>query len=185
MPLKDLQSNGDEQTLRARLATIVNGLVRIFRQCIANDGFKPGPLTIRNVDLTRVHSIVNEIDSKGVFYTYYDDELPPKCVGSVQDVRKEIRTLSRGVWADAKQETLIQELQTAMGDFITASDRIDPFPKNHHDPKFGDFVSLLVDLRFRVWSVVAALKIKNGDVIQPAHLPPEILAAVESATNVA
>lgn len=186
MSLKELQYGSDAQSLGPRLSETVDGLARIFRQSLANDGFTFwGMFKFRNTDLNRVSDIINEIDSRAVFYTSYEDELPLECVGSIQDTRKEVRELARGVWADSKQQSLIQELQTALSDFIIDSARIDPFPKNHHDAGFGAFVSMLVDLRFRVWAVIAALKIKNGKIIQPAHLPPEILVAVQNALKLA
>ena len=100
MPLKQLQYNGEEESLKSRLGAIVDGLVRIFRQSVANDGMKVGPLTIKNEDLNRIHSIVKEIDTRRVFYTFYGDELPPHCITSIQEARNEIRRAVRGVWSE-------------------------------------------------------------------------------------
>ena len=156
-------------------------MVRIFRKAIAEDGFSAGPIKLKNTDLNRVHSIVTEIDSRRVFYTWVADENPEFARKSVNETRAAIRLSAKGIWVDRSEERIIQEIQRALADFETACDRILPFPITYRDPKWNDFVDAVVEMRLTVWSLIAFLKQKNGKVIQPRNMPAEIKSAVSVA----
>jgi hypothetical protein len=181
--LEDLQLGESDTSLESRLSDIIENFVGIFRQSIATEGFKAGPFTLKNVDLQRVHRIVNEIDSRRVFYTRYEEEGPPYALASINQARDAIRQSMNDVWADSSQERLVQQIQVALNDFVTQVERIEPFPANYAADNFSEFEEPLVDLRLKIWSIVAALKIKNGHIIQPMHLPDKVLHKVSRATS--
>jgi hypothetical protein len=181
MKLEDLEYCAKPESIRSRLASTSGGIVRIFRQAISTEGFSIGPTKLKNTDLDRVHKIVNEIDTRQVFYTFYEDEIPKYAVDSVLEARKEIRKLSGGVWADSAQELIVQKIQETLGDFSSKASHITPFPANHHSELWKEFVDLLVDLRLKVWCLIAILKRKNGSVLQPTHLPSEIDEVISKA----
>ena len=181
MGLKKLQYGATEDTLGARLRNVMDSLSRIFRKAVAEEGFNAGPIKLKNTDLNRVHGIVSEIDSRRVFYTFIEDERPEFARKSVNETRAALRSTAKGMWANSSEERIIQEIQRALANFETACDRIQPFPRNHHSPKFNNFVDALVDMRMMVWSLIGFLKQKNGDVIQPLNMPEEIMSAVSKA----
>ncbi len=159
----------------------MDGLVRIFRKAIAEEGFIAGPIKLKNTDLNRVHGLVHEIDSRRVFYEFFGDEAPEFCRKSVNETRVEVRSIVKGVWADPSEERIVQEILHALAEFETACARIQPFPeKTSDDPKFFNFVTAIAEMRIKVWSLIAYLK-KNGDVINPLHMPKEIMVAVSKA----
>lgn len=116
-----------------------------------------------------------------MFYTWVVDENPEFARKSVSETRVAIRLTAKVIWADRSEELIIQEIQRALADFETACDRILPFPITYRDPKWNDFVDAVVKMRMTVWSLIAFLKQKNGNVIQPRNMPAEITSAVSVA----
>lgn len=173
MSLAELQMYGDETELKTRLTNIINEFVGSFRQAVAY-GFELGPVTLQNQDLNRVHSIVTEIDSRRAFYNFHEDELPKFVLQSIYEVRNEIKNHAKGVWANPTCEVIIQEITQALNDFTTQVEKFNLEMLSMGDKDWPKFTRLLSDLRLRIWSLIAYLQKKLGNVLRPKHLPLDI-----------
>ena len=168
--LKDLAIDpGEEKNLRSKLQRVVD----VFRQMVAHEGLSLGPIKLKDPDLNRVHDIVNEIDSRRAFYNPYDDEIPAQVLGSVMETREQLRGLIRGVWADLSAERIVRHLMEALDEFVTHYSRLE-FPETHWE-QYKTLLPIISDLRVKCWFSVALLKLKFGSILNPIHLPDEVL----------
>jgi hypothetical protein len=130
---------------------------------------------MKAADINRVTRAVNIIDTREVFYGAREDEVPEWAVESVQKAREELRLISGDVWADRETGHIVGRIHKYLADFRTAVSRIMPMPRNHHDKNWEQFERELIDLRLRIWCLVAALKrLYGSSVVSPLHLPHEI-----------
>lgn len=159
----------------------MNQFKSAFRTQAANGGFNLGLVTLNDPDLNRVHKVVNQIDSWRLFYSCIEDEYPPGVMERMEDVRNRIVEYAEGVWADSSTELLIQHIRDELSDFDSRIRKVGELPNNHHHPNFPSFQAELISMRLRIWTLVAYLKVKLGDVISPAHLPQDIAREAERA----
>lgn len=170
----------DAQLLAASEGMLAN-FVSSFRQLSANGGFKFGGIELKNPDLNRVHAIVNEIDSRRVFYACAEDEHPRYAMTSLYATRDEIRTLARGVWSDRSCERLVQAISSSLADACTKAERLKPEELSSWSPHATKFMDVMTEMRLSVWVLVAVLQKKLGGIITPTHLPALISLAVSRA----
>ena len=157
-PLANLQFRADEHLATQRVKAVTQQFVGSFRQAVAYGGFEFGPIKLQDQDINRVHSIVTEIDTRRVFYNYYEDEIPVRVLDSINAVRSEVRQNAKGVWANPTCERIVQEIMQVLNDFVTKLEKLDPNTISMGNPKWDDFVELTGDLRFQIWVLVAYLK---------------------------
>lgn len=169
-----VDSTVTDAQLLAKSESLLANFVSVFRQAAANGSFKFGGLELKDPDLNRVHSIVNEIDSRRVFYACSEDEHPKHAMTSLYESRKEIRSLMRGVWADPSSERLVQAISNVLADCCTRAEKLDPDELGTWSPHTRKFMEILTEMRLSVWVLVAVLKKKLGAVINPSHLPSSI-----------
>lgn len=176
MSLQNLHvdANVTEAQLLARSDGLVANFVSSFRQAAANGTFKFGGIELKDPDLNRVHSIVSEINGRRLFFECSGDEHPQHAMTSLYEVRKEVRNLSRGLWADRSCERLVQAIGDALADSCTRLERLDPSELGTWSPHTRKFYEELTDMRLTVWVLVAVLQKKLGAVISPSRLPPSI-----------
>lgn len=172
-----VDANVTEAALIAQSSTILDRLTAGFRQVAAN-GFSFGGLTLQDGDLNRLHAIVTEIDTRRVFYSAGEDEVPAHAMTSLRAVRDLVRDKSRGIWADPSCERLVQEISAALADCCTQAERLERAVVWSSEARH--FMDTVTEMRLRVWVVVAILQRKIGQILQPGHLPPEIAALVAS-----
>jgi hypothetical protein len=151
----------------------------LFRWLLINFGVKLQDM--KAADINRVTRAVNIIDTREVFYGARDDEVPEWAVDSVQKARDELRLISGDVWADHETGHIVNRIHESLADFRTAVSRLKPMPRNHHSPNWDQFERELIDLRLRIWCLVAALKRLHGSVVSPLHLPHEIEDLISKA----
>ena len=164
-----------------RAVELYKDLVSSLRHLTANGGFNFGFVKLADGDLNRIHSIVNEIDSRRLFYRCGEDEIPRYALQSAYEARDEIRKLVRGVWATEKYEVLVQEIGHVLADYCTKAERLMSDVISDRSDYGRKFWDLTLDMRLNIWLLVAIIKANLGDVIRPRNLPPEILEQVESA----
>lgn len=176
MSLRNLHvdSNVSDAQLLARSDGLLKNFVAAFRQAAANGAFKFGVVELKDPDLNRVHSIVNEINSRRIFFACGEDEQPPHAMTSLYEARKEIRILSRGVWADLSCERLVQAIGDTLADQCTRLERLDPNELGAWSPHSKKFMEVMTEMRLAVWVLVAVLQKKLGAVISPSRLPASI-----------
>lgn len=180
MSLRNLHvdSNVIDAQLLARSDGLLANFVSAFRQAAANGSFKFGGIELKDPDLNRVHSIVSEINGRRIFFACDEDEHPSHAMTSLYEVRKEVITLSRGLWADRSCERLVQAIGDALADSCTRLERLDPNELGTWSPHTRKFYEELTDMRLAVWVLVAVLQKKLGPVISPSRLPPSIQLVV-------
>ncbi|WP_395685341.1 hypothetical protein [Caenimonas koreensis] len=176
-----VDANVTDAQLLAQSEDIVSRFARAFRVSAANGGFRFGGIELKDPDLVRVHDVVNEIDSRRVFYACGEDENPRHAMTSLYAARDEIRKLTRGLWADKSCERLVQEISNTLSDHCTRAERLRPEEQGLWSPDSREFMSVMTDMRLTVWVLVAVLQRKLGGVISPSHLPIPIALAVERA----
>lgn len=176
-----VDANISDAQLLAQSEGLLAGFVRAFRQAAANGGFKLGILELKDPDLNRVHAIVNEIDSRRVFYVCGEDEIPRHAMASLYTARNEIRTLTRGVWSDRSCERLVQEIASILAEHCTQAEKLKPEELSAWSPDARKFMDVLAEMRLAVWVLVAVLQRKLGGIIAPTHLPVSLALAVERA----
>ena len=181
MSLRNLHvdSNVTDAQLLARSDGLLKNFISAFRQASANGAFKFGGVELKDPDLNRVHAIVNEINSRRVFYACGEDEHPKHAMTSLYDARKEIRVLFRGVWADPSCERLVQAIGDTLADYCTRAERLDPQELGTWSPHTKTFFEVMTEMRLSVWVLVAVLQKKLGSVINPSHLPASIQLIVQ------
>jgi hypothetical protein len=166
-----VDANVSDAELLARSDGLLKGFVAAFRQAAANGSFKFGGIELKDPDLNRVHSIVNEIDSRRVFYACGEDEHPKHAMTSLYKARDEIRVLSRGVWADPSCERLVQAISNSLAEYCTKAEKLKPDELSTRSPYSTNFMEVMTEMRLSVWVLVAVLQKKLGAVINPSHLP--------------
>lgn len=176
-----VDANVTDAKLLARSDGLLLGFIASFRQAVANGGFKFGGIELKDSDLNRVHAIVNEIDTRRVFYACGEDENAKYAMTSLYKARDEIRTLSRGVWADPSCERLVQAITNTLADYCTKAEKLNPDELSTWSPHSTKFMEVMTEMRLSVWVLVAILQKKLGNVIAPSHLPLSIKHKVESA----
>lgn len=183
MSLRNLHvdSNVTDAQLLSRSDGLLNNFVAAFRQAAANGAFKFGWIELKDPDLNRVHSVVNEINGRRLFFACGEDEHPKHAMTSLYEVRKEIRVLSRGVWADHSCERLVQAISDTLSDYCTKLERLDPQELGTWSPYSKKFMEEMTEMRLAVWVLVAVLQKKLGAVISPSRLPPSIQLIVSKA----
>ena len=169
-----VDSTVTDAQLLARSEGLLANLISAFRQSVANGAFKFGSVELKDPDLNRVHSIINEINSRRTFFTCNEDEHPPHVMISLYEMRKEIRVLQRGVWADRSCERLIQAIGDQLADSCTRLERLDPQELGSWSPYTRKFYEELTDMRLAIWVLVAVLRKKLGSIINPSHMPASI-----------
>ena len=174
-----VDANITDAMLLARSEGLMKNLVSVFRQAAANGCFKIGSIEIKDPDLNKVHDIVNEIDSRRLFYECGQDECPKHAMTSLYEVRKEIRTLSRGVWSDRSLERLVQEITAQLNSFSSHAEKLNPESLSGSALDNQKFWFVLTDMRISIWILVTFLKKKLGSILQPRNLPPEIELMLE------
>jgi hypothetical protein len=175
----DLAKDADSSSLRSRFGTLAETLRGTFHALAAHGSFQVGGLKLQDPDLNRIHAIVGQIDGWRMFYEWKDDEYPPGIMDRLGKVREAIQSKIEGVWADPSAERLVQQIRDELADFDTRVRRLGELPNSHHHPCFEMFAAELIDMRLRVWTVVAYLKKKVGGAIQPKHLPADIANTIE------
>jgi len=180
MSLRNFHANADvtENQLKKKAIAIAKDFRATFRQMAANGNFQFGPFKLQDGDMNRIHAIVNEIDGRRLFYACDDDEIPKFAMQSLYETRQEIRKSSKGVWANLTCEKLVQQLLHDLADFATKGERLHAGDLTNHCSDRNQFLDLATEMRLKVWTTVAILKIKMGSIINPMHLPEEILQAV-------
>lgn len=183
MSLRNLHvdSNVTDAQLLARSEGLLKNFISAFRQATANGAFKFGGIELKDPDLNRIHAIVNEINTRRLFFACGEDEHPTHAMTSLYEVRKEIRVLSRGVWADQSCEKLIQAISDTLADHCTRAERLDPQELGIWSPHSKKFMEEMTEMRLSVWILVAVLQKKLGSIINPSRLPPSIQLIVSRA----
>ncbi|NDY73508.1 hypothetical protein DO021_17625 [Desulfobacter hydrogenophilus] len=181
MSLRNFHVNGNvtDEELLSRSSGFIETLVASFRQAAANGSFSFGPLTLKDPDLNRVHSVVTEIDSRRLFFACGDDEIPHYAMRSLYEVRNSIREHAKGVWANPSCELLVQEISHTLSEACTAAEKLGGEQVHMGSKEFEPFIDIIANMRLKVWALVAALKTKLGSVINPRNLPQEINVQVE------
>lgn len=160
--------------------------VSAFRQLVSNGGIKFTfpfvTVELKEDDLRRVHDIIHEIDDRRVFYDHIEDEIPEYMVQSVARAKEAIHEARKGLWANDWAREVVQRLLHDLGAFLTKAQQ--SVPRNHHDPGFAAFEEAALELRLRVWTMVAHLVVVFGRQVKPLHLPIEILQTVQEAYEV-
>lgn len=183
MSLRNFQvdANVTDADLLRRSDGFLKKIVASFRQAAANGNFTFGPIKLHDADLNRVHSIVTEIDSRRLFFTCGEDEVPRYAMLSLYEARKAIREASKGVWADPSCEFLVQDIATVLSTFCTQAEKLKPEDAGKWSvAERNAFFFLMTDMRLKVWLLVAALKKKLGSIINPRNLPEEIWQTVSA-----
>jgi hypothetical protein len=126
---------------------------------------------LKDDDLQRVHDIIYAIDDRRAFYNAYGDEVPKYVVESVRETKKEVYGISKGLWSNLWAREVVQHLLHELGSFLTKVERSIP---NFQDEGFPAFIEQLVELRLKVWTVIAHFVVVFGEVVKPIHLPVEI-----------
>ena len=174
------QLNSIKNQHQSKAYSLVGHIFGLIRQGIIRQGFKVGPIKLDGTDLQRTHSIVTEIDSRRVFYETCAFEDPRYCFESVQVCREEVRTLSRGIWADKFLESLVQDIQHKLASFVTqVSSHLPPPSEKRFRPPSDVFMTCLERLRLEVWTIVILIMKQMGGAITPKHLPRWILDEVQ------
>lgn len=176
-----VDSSVTDAQLLARSEGLLTNFISAFRQATANGAFKFGVIELKDPDLNRIHSIVNEINSRRLFFACGEDEQPKYAMTSLYDVRKEIRILTRGVWADPSCEKLIQAIGDVLADYCTRAERLDPNELGSWSPHSKKFMEEMTEMRLSIWVLVAVLQKKIGSIINPSNLPPSIKLMVSHA----
>ncbi len=176
-----VDSNISDAALLACSEGILKKFISAFRQATANGAFKFGGIELKDPDLNRVHSIVNEIDKRRVFYACGEDESPKYAMQSLYGVRDEIRVLSRGLWTDRSCESLVQAISDSLADACSKAEKLKPDEISDWSPDSSMFMQVMTEMRLSVWVLVAVLQKKLGEVISPTHLPLSIKRKVENA----
>lgn len=176
-----VDANVTDAQLLAESEGLLASFVSAFRQAAANGNFKFGGIELKDPDLNRVHAIVNEIDSRRVFYACGEDEIAVHAMASLYKARDEIRVLTRGVWSDRSCERLVQAITNTLADHCTKAERLKPEELSAWSPDSTKFMDVMTEMRLSVWVLVAMLQKKLGGVIAPTHLPPSIALAVSRA----
>ena len=177
-----VDSNVTDAQMLARSDGILKNFVAVFRQAAANGSFKLGGIELKDPDLNRVHSIVNEINSRRIFFACGEDEDPKHAMTSLYRAREEIKNLMRGVWADHSCERLVQSIGDTLADYCTRLERLDPDELGTWSPNSRKFFEELTEMRLAVWVLVAVLQKKLGTIISPSRLPLSIKSSVSKAT---
>lgn len=167
--------------LKQRLADVAGNINGSFRQLVANGSFTFGFVKLHNPDLNRVHSIVNEIDRRRIFYLCGEDEVAHYAMQSLYAARDEIRELSRGVWADPSCEKIIQSIAEEIDQTRTKGEKAGFNDDKSYFCSASERWDIMANMRLRVWYLVALLKRKTGRVTQPQHLPEEIWEKAQEA----
>lgn len=175
-----VDANVTDAQLLARSEGLAKNLFAAFRQAAANGSFILGGVELKDPDMNRVHSIITEIDSRRVFYSCGEDEVPRHAMTSLYQARIAIRDASKGVWADHSCERLVQEITATLNDFCTRAERLDPERASYGTPEGKEFMLVMTDMRLAVWILVAFLRKKLGSVIVPRNLPPELWTIVSA-----
>jgi hypothetical protein len=176
----DLKYNSNKQSMM----TLVGAT---FHALVAN-GIEVGPVKFQDPDLNRISSIVDQIDSWRMFYShlgdstqdesgnyiYTDDEHPPAVMERLQKVREAIVEELKGVWANPSLKKTAMAIRDKLADFDTHVRNLGPIPQDHHANNYKPFIDALVDMRVKVWILVACFKNNLGSAIQVANLPEEI-----------
>jgi hypothetical protein len=161
-----VDANVTDAELLARSEGLLSKFVATFRQAAANGSFKFGGIELKDPDLNRVHSIVNEIDSRRVFYACGEDEIAKHAMTSLYKARDEIRVLSRGVWADPSCERLIQAISNTLAEYCTKAEKLNPEEISAWSPYSTKFMEVMTEMRLSIWVLVAVLQKKLGSVIE-------------------
>ncbi|WP_290654109.1 hypothetical protein [Idiomarina sp.] len=181
MTLGNFHANGNigDIELLKRSDGFIQKFIASFRQAAANGNFNFGIIKLQDSDLNRIHSIVNEIDQRRLFYNCSDDEMPKFAMQSLYEVRKFIREESRRVWAAPSCEAIVQEISHALSEACTTAERLggDSIEMGGHN--YDEFLDVITDMRLKAWSLVAILKEKVGSVVTPRNMPAEIEAQVQ------
>jgi hypothetical protein len=155
-------------------------LIQIGRQAVAHGNIKISGIELKDPDLNRLHDIVNEIDSRRVFYNCDDDETPKYAMDSLYEARDEIRDLSKGVWADQCCESYIKLISDSLETCCTKAECLNPYELNIGSQEGKQFMGIISDMRVAVWFCVAALQERVGSsIINPIHLPDKISERVK------
>jgi hypothetical protein len=176
MALSNFHANGNigDDELLKRSDGFIRNFVASFRQAAANGNFNFGIIKLKDSDLNRIHSIVNEIDKRRLFYNCSDDEMPKFAMQSLYEVRKFIREESRGVWAAPSCEVVVQEIFHTLSDACTDAERLGGENINMGGHNYDEFLDVITDMRLKAWSLVAILKDKVGAIVNPRNMPVEI-----------
>lgn len=171
----------DDEEILKRSDGILKELTASFRQMAANGGFNLGIIKPKAEDLNRIHEIVTEIDSRRLFYQCGQDEIPTHAMTSLYEARQAIRQASKGIWANPSWEVLVQEITQTLNDFCSKAEKLEPENLSMSSPMFTKFIIQMTDMRLKIWLLVAFLRKKVGDVIQPRNLPNEIWLQAQSS----
>ncbi len=149
----------------------------VFRQLVSKGGIKFSFAGIsvepQEHDLQRIHDIINEIDERRAFYDNLDDEIPKHVMDSVLEAKASINNLRRGLWANTWARETIQLLLHELGAYLTKTQNR-RLPRNLHDKGFDTFEKDTLELRLKVWTIVAHLVVVFGAAVSAMHLPDEI-----------
>lgn len=183
MSLRNLHvdSNITDAQLLARSDGLLKNFVAAFRQASANGAFRFGGIQLQDPDHNRIHAIVTEINSRRIFFACGEDEHPKHAMTSLYEVRKEVRTLTRGVWSDRSCERLIQAIGDSLADACTKLERLDPEELGSWSPHSRKFMEEMTEMRLAVWVLVAVLQKKVGSIVSVSRLPPSIELLVSKA----
>lgn len=158
----------------------------LFRQLVSNGGIKFTfpfvTVELKEDDLRRIHDIINEIDYRRVFYDSFDTEIPKDMVESVVNTKAAVHSARKGLWANDWAREMVQRLLHELGEFLTRTQS--GVPRNHHDDAYPAFIEASVELRLRVWAIVAHLNVVFGPEVSPLHAPLEILQTVKEAYEI-
>jgi hypothetical protein len=180
MSIKNFHADGrvTEEQLLSRSSGFINNFIASFRQAAANGNFSFGGIKLQDSDLNRIHGIVTEIDSRRLFYSCGEDEIPRYAMKSLYEARNSIRDHSKGVWANPSCETIIQEISNALADACTQAEKLGGESVSMGSENYIPFIDVITNMRLKVWALVAVLKEKVGSIINPRNMPSEILSQV-------
>jgi hypothetical protein len=147
-------------------------------------GLQIGPVKLRAHDQQRLQSIINEIDTRRVFYEEYAFEDPRYCVQSVLACRDQIRMLLRGTWHDKFIESFVRDIDDSLSRFMTKSSQCMPPASAHWHHEFSPFIQCLDQMRLEVWTDVALIIERAGGSLSPIlHIPKVFLSEFEKVKN--
>ena len=176
----DAKMTGDFLLNRFKKDPLNKKLTQICRQAVAHGNIKINGIELKDPDLNRLHDIVNEIDSRRVFYDCSDDEIPKYAMDSLYTARDKIRDLSNGVWADPYCESFIRQISDSLATCCREAERLKPYELNIGSQEGKQFMDIMTNMRLAVWFCVAVLqKTVGSSIINPIHLPHEISERVK------